>query len=107
MNVLASLFYFFAAACPTGGSAGLVSASNLPHTCADNNTLNTIFITLFITIGAISFLFLVIGGARYVFSKGEPENIQKAKNEIKYSLTGLVIAAFAAAFVNYVADKVL
>jgi len=50
-------------------------------------------------------LFLVIAGARYALSKGEPEGIQKAKNEIKYSLIGLVIAATAALVVNFVVDK--
>jgi len=48
---------------------------------------------------------MVIAGARYALSKGEPDNVQKAKNEMKYSAIGLIIAASAAAIVNFVIGK--
>lgn len=84
---------------------GLISNSSLPHACANSTNLNTIFLVAFAVIGSVAFLFIVIGGARYALSKGEPDNIQRAKNEIKYSAIGLVIVALAAAIVNFVLDK--
>ena len=77
----------------------------MPQACADSTTLRTIFLIAFAVIGALAFLFMVIAGARYVFSKGEPENVQKAKNEIKYSAIGLIVTALAAATVNFVLGR--
>lgn len=96
---------FFAATCSSGNTSGLISANGLPQTCADKGTLSTIFVIVFTIIGAMAFLFMVIAGARYALSKGEPDNIQKAKNELKYSAIGLVIAASAAAVVNFVIGR--
>ena len=85
--------------------AALIDGSGLPRAQANSTTLKTIFLIAFAIIGALAFLFMVIAGARYTLSKGEPENIQKAKNEIKYSAIGLIIAALAAAIVNFVLGK--
>ena len=94
-----------ASACTSGDKAGgIISANGLPQSCANPSTLKTAFFIGFGIIGAIAFLFLVIAGARYVLSQGNPENIQKAKNQIQYSLIGLIIVALAAAIVNFVVN---
>jgi hypothetical protein len=100
-----SLHLYIAAACDTGKTSGLISANGLPLTCANSNTLSQIFLIGFSIIGGIAFLFLVIAGARYVFARGNVETIQKAKNQIQYSLIGLVIAASAALIVNFVTSR--
>jgi cytochrome bd-type quinol oxidase subunit 2 len=97
--------HLFFAACANTTAGGLISSSNLPCAQATPDTLRTIFLVAFAIIGSLTLLFMVIGGARYVMSKGEPENIQKAKNEIKYSAIGLIIVALAAAIVNFILDK--
>lgn len=84
---------------------GLIDSSPLPRAQATPDTLNTIFLVAFAIIGSLAFLFMVIAGARYTLSKGEPDNVQKAKNEIKYSAIGLIITALAAAIVNFVLDR--
>lgn len=84
---------------------GIVDTSGLPQTKADDNTINTIFYIVFAIIGSLALLVVVLAGARYIFSKGEPEGIQKAKNELKYALIGLLIVSLAAAIVNFVLDK--
>ena len=99
------LLTYFAATCPTTNPNGIITPDNIPQTCANPDTLNTIFLVAFAIIGAMVLLFMVIAGARYVMSKGEPENIQKAKNEMKYALIGLIIVALAAAVVNFVVGK--
>ena len=97
--------FLAAASCKPKAGSGLISGDALPQACADSTTLKTIFLIAFAIIGALAFLFMVIAGARYTLSKGEPENIQKAKNEMKYSAIGLIIAALAAAIVNFVLGK--
>ena len=91
--------------CATGVGSGLIDASSLPQACADSSNLKTIFLIVLAIIGALAFLFLVIGGARYVMSKGEADRIQQAKNEIKYALMGLIIVALSAAGVNFVLGR--
>ena len=86
-------------------AAGLINSNPLPHAQATPDTLKTIFLVAFAVIGSLAFLFMVIAGARYAMSKGEPEKILQAKNEIKYSAIGLIIVALAAAIVNFVLDK--
>ena len=85
--------------------AALIDGSGLPRAQANSTTLKTIFLIAFAIIGALAFLFIVIGGTRYALSKGEPDNITRAKNEIKYAAIGLIIAALAAAVVNFVIGK--
>ncbi len=95
----------FFAACANTTAGGLISSSNLPCAQATPDTLKTVFLVVFAVIGSLALLFIVIGGARYALSKGEPDNIQQAKNEIKYAAIGLVITALAAVIVNFVLDK--
>jgi len=97
------LIYYISAACstPTSGNA-LIGSQCLPQASASPSNLGKIFIIAFTIIGGIALLFLVIAGLRYIFARGNPETIQKAKNQIQYSLIGLIIAAMAAAIVNYV-----
>lgn len=100
-----SLHPYIAIACPSGNTNGLISANGLPQACASPATLQNIFFIIFSIIGGIAFLFLVIAGARYVFARGNAEAVQKAKNQIQYSLIGLVIAAAAALIVNFVVGR--
>jgi len=43
-------------------------------------------------IGGISIIFLIIAGIRYVTSYGNEEAIEKAKEQVKWALIGLVVA---------------
>lgn len=57
---------------------------------------------MFIVAGALSVLFVVIGGLRYVLSNGEPKDIEAAKNTIMYAVLGLIISLLAFGIVNWV-----
>ena len=83
----------------------LLKADKLPQTPADQPTLNKILSIIFVTIGALAVLMMVIAGLRYIAARGEPTKMAEAKNMILYSLIGLVIAALAATFVNYVLGR--
>ena len=100
-----NLAYFFADTCaPPASGSSLVGSGCLPkaQTTGSGNVLSKAFLIAFIIIGALSFLFFVIGAARYTLSGGNADSVQKAKNQIQYSLIGLFIASLAAAIVNYV-----
>lgn len=86
--------------------AQLIKTDKLPKTVADQDTLSTILSIVFVTIGAIAVLMIVIAGVRYILAQGEPTKMAEAKNMILYSVIGLIIAASAAAFVNFVLGRV-
>lgn len=46
-------------------------------------------------VAAFAFLFLVIGGVRFVTSYGNTENVEKAKKQVIYALVGLFVAILA------------
>ena len=58
--------------------------------------------TLLLFVGATAVLFIVIGGFQFIISGGNPENIQRAKNSIIYSIIGLIIAVLAYVIVTFV-----
>ena len=82
----------------------LINADNLPKTSDD--ALARGLTIAFMIIAALAFLMIVISGLRYVFARGEPEKMTVAKNQIFYSIIGLVLAASAAAIVNVVLGRV-
>lgn len=84
--------------------AALITGKNIPR-ADDKTAIDSLYIWVFVLIGGLSMLFLVIGGTRYIFSGGEASAVEKAKNEIKYSIIGLLVAAFAGAAVNMVVNR--
>lgn len=56
---------------------------------------NLIGIAMYL-VGALSVIFILIGGLRYVLSAGDPKNLTQAKQTIIYAIMGLVIALLAA-----------
>jgi hypothetical protein len=109
--VAVGLISFLGSQLVNGGSpsssAGSVDASSLPHLADDGSSVITkgLSITLGV-VGALSFLFVVIGGFRYVLSQGDPQAATKAKNTILYALIGLVIAIVAQTIVTFVIGRV-
>lgn len=83
----------------------ILNSSALPHTCANQDTINHVLNIIFVTLGAFALLMLVIGGLRYVFAGGSPDNVKKARSQITYSLIGLIMVALAAAIVNVVLGR--
>ncbi len=54
--------------------------------------------------GTVALIFVVGGGIFYMTSAGEPSQLQKAKNMIKYSLIGLVIVGLAEVIVAFMSN---
>lgn len=69
---------------------------------ADGTTINSIQNIIFSLAGALALLFIVIGGVRYILSRGDPNATAQAKNTIVYALVGLVVTIMAYAIVRFV-----
>lgn len=92
---------------PTGTASGTgLDVSSLPHTAAGSATIKTLLTIVFSVVGALSLLFITIGGFRYVLSQGDPQATGKAKNTILYALVGLVVAATAQIIVTFIIGRV-
>ena len=81
--------------------ASVVDISGLPHTSTDGAVDNILGIVFSIT-ASIALLMIVIGGFRYILSRGDPNGMAQAKNTIIYALVGLFITMAAYAIVTFV-----
>lgn len=79
-----------------------VEFNDLPHPPAGDDQIKLIVNFIFGLAGAIAFLFVVIGGFRYIISQGDPNAVAQAKNTIIYALVGLVVTVTAYAIVGFV-----
>lgn len=78
------------------------SVPNLPHTNAGTAQLDLIVNGVFSIAGAVTLLFVIIGGLRYVTSQGNSDAIRSAKEMIIYSFVGLVVVILAFSIVQIV-----
>ena len=82
------------------------SDNKLPHGNAAPSDLKNILDIVFKTIGALTVLFIVLAGLRYITAQGDPAKVSQAKSAILYSLIGLVIAIMADAIVHFVIKNI-
>lgn len=86
--------------------ADTINISPLPHVQAGSGQIKNILNITFAVIGALSLLFITIGGLRYVISTGDPQKTAQAKNTILYAIIGLLVAIGAEAFVSFVLGNI-
>jgi hypothetical protein len=79
----------------------LFKDDKLPKGKANTDTLSTVLSIIFVTLGALAVLLLIIAGVRYMLAQGDPNKVAQAKSSILHALIGLVLAASAAAIVNF------
>lgn len=60
--------------------------------------------TLIFVVGAVSVIYLIIGGLRYVISNGDSKNVTAAKETILYAIVGVVVAVISYALVAFVVN---
>lgn len=70
-----------------------------------NPYLKTVLDTLLFAAGIVSFLFVLVGGIRYITATGDGPRIQKAKDTLLYAIIGLIITFLAAPIVGFVISK--
>lgn len=81
--------------CPTG----------LPAVNAGPAELTQLLQIFFGIIAVVAVLMLVVAGLRYVTAQGNPQELEKARGTILYSLVGLVVALVAEAIVSLVLTR--
>ena len=77
----------------SGGAAGTTSFGELTV---------MIFNTILLVAGSIAVLFLIIGGFRYITSRGNEEATEAAKKTITHAILGLVIVILSFAIVTII-----
>ena len=93
-----------------GGSAGAskqvagLNLTGLPFIpdVQSGNIVEILLKVAFAILGALSLLFIVIGGYNYIISEGEAGKVAKAKQTIIYALIGLAIAIVAQSTISFV-----
>lgn len=90
-----------------GSSSGATGVAGLPNSSpnANDHVIANVLKIVFGIIGALSFLFVVIGGFKYIVAQGEPQRIAQAKNTIMYALIGVVVAILAQAIIGFVVER--
>jgi Type IV secretion system pilin len=76
-----------AAAAPSGGL--LVAVTSL------NQVINSITVWLVGLLGGLATLLATIGGVRYLLGAGDPGEVMKAKETLKYAAVGYGVAVLA------------
>jgi hypothetical protein len=82
------------------GVADVVSAAPCPDTHQLTNVIDNLRNWLIGIIVTLATLFLTIGGIRYLLAGGDPSEIHKAKDTLKYGAVGFGVAALAPVLVS-------
>ena len=92
-----------------GGACKYIQQAGTLAGCTSKTTLNgagglasEIVNTILFAAGIVSFVFIVVGGIRYITSTGDASRIQSAKDTLLYAIIGLIVTFLAipiAAFV--------
>jgi hypothetical protein len=80
--------------------------------CPDNNStkieskVGEIVSYAIMAIGALSVVFIIIGGFMFASSSGDPEKVKKAKSTILYAIIGLALASTAYIITSLVSTSI-
>lgn len=88
-------------ACPTDGCLASASTLGIPQLLTSSVAKDIIYILSFVA-GALSGIFLVIGGIRYSTSSGDPQQVATAKHTVVFAIIGLVVSILAPIIVGFV-----
>lgn len=82
--------------------SGLSSVMSLPGSSSLQIIIqNAVTLLLYSTV-LLAFVFVVIGGLRWITSNGDKKAIEGARNIILYAIGGLLLALLAAAIINLI-----
>lgn len=87
-----------------GGAACSKGNSQKGNLFGSGGIFMTIANTLIFLVGAISVIFLIVGGLRYVISNGDSKAVTAAKDTILYAIVGVVVAVISFALVQFVVN---
>jgi hypothetical protein len=85
------------------GAPPALAASTGPAVLAAeslNQVIDNIRVVVVGLLAGLATLFLTVGGVRYLFAGGDPAEVEKAKNTLKYAAWGYGIALLAPLLVS-------
>lgn len=80
--------------------------TGLPTTSANNGSVQTILQLTFGVIGALSVIYIVLAGLKFITAQGNPQEAAKARQSIIFAVLGLGVSLSAEAIVTFVLNKV-
>ena len=93
-----------------GGGGLAVPAPQFAGTANPTNLYGSIttIINVLLTLAAlVAAIYLILGGVRYITSRGDEDAAGEAKNTILYAVIGLIVIGLSAAIVNFVLSAVV
>jgi hypothetical protein len=88
----------------TAGTACSQGGSQKENLFGAGGIFTVIANTLVFLIGAISVIYLIVGGLRYVTSGGDSKAVTAAKDTILYAVVGVVVAVISFALIQFVVN---
>lgn len=82
------------------------SAPINPFPDPKSDSISIIANIVFGIIGALCLFMVVFGGFKYTMSKGNADEVAKAKNTIVYAFVGLVVSVAAVTIVSFFLDRI-
>lgn len=90
---------------------GIVNPDTPGNSPASSNTIGNLITNvlqiLLLVAGSIAVIFLVIGGIKYVISRGNEESMESAKKTIGAAIWGLVIIIMSFAIVYIISEALI
>jgi hypothetical protein len=80
--------------------------ANIPRVAADQAATDAIVGAVFIAAGAVTVLYILISGIRYIISQGNASQVAQAKDGILYGVAGLIIISLAFFIVQLVINVI-
>lgn len=68
----------------------------------NSSTMDKVVNIVFSLAGGLALLFVVMGGTRYILSRGDPQAAAQARNTILYAVVGLIVTILAFSIVKFV-----
>ncbi len=79
---------------------------DLPRTTLSENRVTNTLQIVFAVASAIALLIIAISAFRIVVSRGNAQDVQKARDSIIYAAIGLIITASAFTIVTFVVERI-
>lgn len=79
--------------------------SDIPQMAVNDRTITNIFNVVLAGAGVIAVVVIIWAGIQFMIARGDPEKVKTARNNILYSVIGLVIVIFSFVILNFVIGK--
>jgi len=85
---------------------GIAPVDNGSTTVTNTNGLLEMIVNILLfLVGAVSVIMIIVGGVRFVISRGDQNATASARNTVMYAVVGLIVAVVAYGIVNWLLGK--